>query len=246
MNILFFSGLFMNTKIAIFCICLFQAVLAQADEPLPSSEITTLSERSILDSAIAIASETCKNLKISIDGEIESDFLLKTALPDGTEYRIDVVSVKDRSPSELAKEILRRIDLQQKAWKTPGILISASGSKFDTRLLQKHTARIDSDGYLCINDHRIIYNDGSETGKLVILPAEVLRSEEIFRLVEVDQDLYLTDLPSRIREGQAGMRIVCQEKTSSSGETFYILDRPPLSPETISRFVEILREVSAP
>jgi hypothetical protein len=128
---------------------------------------------------------------------------------EGTEP-IDIFDLKaldeqSLKPKELLiEELIAKVRQHLTAKKTQGIIFSKSGSKFDSRNLDKHHVAIDDKGYLTFNDRRVVFISDKGWSPL---KAERLRSYTIVRLVEENDRVRIFDDYDFIRHNEKGMFI---------------------------------------
>lgn len=84
-------------------------------------------------------------------------------------------------------------------------MISSSGSKFDVRQLKDHSLNIDQQGYLRVDNNRVVFS-AAEKGFLVI-KAENLRSYTIIRVLAEDGRIQFFDDYDLVRRDNEKMFI---------------------------------------
>jgi hypothetical protein len=185
-----------------------------------------------MNQALALVNNESDEFTVSLESNFYPDFLLKVALSDGTEMSIDIVTPRNwtdngtemKEVSSLAEEIKDKVNNHLQAARVEGILVSSSGSKFDVRCLKNHICSIDSDGYLTIDDHRILYSKSEPW----ILEAKSIRSYGIMLLIEDGDAIYITDRNASMRPDRVGMQITCQTEIFEDQE-YYPFTRPVLT-----------------
>lgn len=147
-------------------------------------------------------------------GEVDIQYNLSLALahPDGMLEPIDMIDCKSLDGKYLKKkepfvqEIVAKVRQHVEAKQARGILISASGSKFDVRPLKNTDLAIDAQGFLRINGYRVatLQKDGTAW----VLRASVFRSYTISRALETEEgNLTFIDDHLLVHEPQKGMWI---------------------------------------
>jgi hypothetical protein len=125
--------------------------------------------------------------------------------PDQTQEPIDMVNVIDmgnnlgkgrqtdhlKLTKTLATEIVSKVEKHLAAKENPHILISSSGSKYDVTELTGHTLSIDPQGYLRLDNLRIIRK--MPDGNYLVTKAASLRSNEVMKLKISDKGLVYID-----------------------------------------------------
>lgn len=109
---------------------------------------------------------------------------------------LDQESIK--SEEFLKQEMIRIARLHIIARKTPNILISSLGAKFDIRKLDKINISIDPQEYIRVNGKRIVVH--TDAG-FWVLKAPDIHSYTLYRIVEDGDVLRLFDDESLVREG---------------------------------------------
>jgi hypothetical protein len=169
------------------------------------------------------------------------DILLKI---DGEEL-IDIISLKTvdgqgiKTSEVLGAEILKKVHQHCIAKKTEGILFSASGSKLDVRALKENRVSIDAEGYLRINDYRLVLLSGPIP---VILQAQQLRSYTIVRFIEEKGTIRIFDDYDLQRPDNKGMYVNLEELH----EGMLVVHRDLLTDSLKQRLREILKSIPVP
>lgn len=142
------------------------------------------------------------------------------------------------------------------AKKTQGVIFSNSGSKFDSRNLDKHLIGIDDKGYLTFNDRRVVFiSDKGWTP----LKAERLRSYTMMRFVEENDGVRIFDDYDFIRRNEKGMFIDSQlmkiplealgpdQQDAKHYDGYYFrVQRDILSPSLKERLIEEIHKFPNP
>lgn len=173
--------------------------------------------------------------------------LLLAIVQEGEERLIDILDLKAldevslKSPAFLRDEIVQKVEQHLLAERTPGILISKSGSKFDVRTLAHHTLGIDKEGFLTLNERRLL----SGTWKI---PAEVLRSYTIIRFVEENGVVVPFDDYDLARANHKGASIDPSKVVhlEEGDEGYYSYERPDWTEEDRRRLDLKFREILIP
>ena len=115
-----------------------------------------------------------------------------------------------KTAQELSSEILSKAEthLQITANPSKSLLLSESGSIIDTQALQGHTAHIDNNGFLLINDKPVEYR--SKSGTIAFLHIDAIRCYGICFLIsdkEIPSKIYIHDTSTSFRK-ELGIRII--------------------------------------
>lgn len=164
---------------------------------------------------------------------------------DGVEEPIDIVHLKGpdqtvlKTDAALGTEIVKKVKQHLLAKKTASIFISGSGSKLDTRALKENRVSIDPEGYLNINDHRILALFGKEPTEF---HADWLRSYSIMRFVEMDGVVRIFDEYDLLRADKKGMYVDPHKHHGS----YLVIQRDQLSDAMKARLQKVLASIPAP
>lgn len=138
----------------------------------------------------------------------ERNILLGVRTAKGGEEPIDSIDLKGldestlKSLDALAGEIVQKVRQHLLARKTEGILFSASGTKFDTRMVPRDTLGIDAQGYLRIHSCRVLYG---EKPPFLVIKAEIFHSYTVCRVIAERGCVRLFDDYDLVRRNCRGM-----------------------------------------
>jgi len=204
-----------------------QNVMGHVFQQLPPAHRRIFCEEAMTEALTALSRE----FYISWDSshlKKGDDFLLYVDDSKGCRTMIDIVTPRTdegtdiKSQDILVAEIRAKVQQHLAAVKAASILVSTLGSKYDTSQLQAHACGIDSEGFLLIDQHRVVYNNS------FCIQAEQLHSYTILRLIESEGGIHITDEYNSMRSDFLGMFIRCTEVTFE-GKACYTLERPTLS-----------------
>lgn len=170
---------------------------------------------------------------------------------------LDEKSIK--SAEGLAQEIVQKTKQHLAAKKIKEILISSSGSKFDTRKLQEHALSIDEADFLLVDGHRLAIE--TEDREYWVLRAPVFRSYTISRWVNEGEKIRAFDDYDLVRRNSRGMRVDVSkihdlaieqlvERSRAAAQNYangyFLVERDQMTRDTIQRLYTILSEIPSP
>lgn len=163
----------------------------------------------------------------------------------GREEPIDIIYLKTldgnciKTSQILGYEIIQKVEQHLLAKTIKEILISESGSKFDTRALTKNKISIDLEGYIRVNDHRLVVLTSQGA---VEIQAKQLRSYTILRFIEENGIIRIFDDFDLLRQDNRGMYL----DPEKLHDKFIVIQRDELTAKTKEHLAEVLKTIPSP